>query len=202
MNPTYEGIMRNTPLVVRRLAAAAILAAVALVSTATSATAHASLTDSNPKDGASLAQMPETVSVTLNEPVAEPAYLVVTDASGKALPGDPVSIDDKTVTTQLDSEVAAGEYSLAYRVVSVDGHAVTGKADFTITTSAEPSPSATASVPTATATPDDGVTITSAPDSGGGSSAYIVIAFFFVAMGGLVWMVWAGLKSTSAEDED
>ncbi len=199
MNQTHEGTMKITSLVLRGLTATAV-AAVAVLGFATPANAHASLADSNPKNGASLEQMPETLSVTLNEPVAEPAYLVVTDSTGKTVAGDGVSVDDKTVTTQVDRAVPAGDYTLAYRVVSVDGHAVTGKIDFALTPGAAPStptprPSAT------TATPDEDVTVTRASDTTDSTSAYVVIAFFVVAMAGLIWMVRAGLKSTDAEDD-
>ena len=107
------------------------------------ASAHASLVSSDPRDGATLDRLPSRVSFTFSEDVVTPAYVVVRTADGSDVTsGEPV-VDGATVSQELDGSAATGEVTLAYRVVSVDGHPVTGELAVTV---AEPAhrPSATA----------------------------------------------------------
>jgi copper resistance protein C len=105
--------------------------------------AHASLVSSSPKAGAELVELPSRVTFTFSEDVSEPAYVVVrTDDGTGVTAGDPV-VEGTTVTQRLDDSRGTGSFTMAYRVVSVDGHPVTGELDFTVTgegakSSAEP----------------------------------------------------------------
>lgn len=119
--------MRN--LLLRALGATALLV---LVSTGP-ASAHAGLVGTDPSDGASLTAMPTSVSLTFNENIGNPAYVAVTAPDGTQL--------DVTDTQAVDAEVRArvadpgqrGTYTMAYRVVSADGHPVGGTVTFDVT---------------------------------------------------------------------
>ncbi|MDN5854848.1 MAG: copper resistance protein CopC [Actinomycetia bacterium] len=111
---------------------------VVLVSSAGPAAAHASLVGSNPKDGSSLDAAPAKVSITFSEDVSTPAQLQVTGPDGQKLAdGDP-TVDGTTVTQTLDESGYAGTYTIAYRVISADGHPVTGELTYDVTSGKEP----------------------------------------------------------------
>lgn len=97
------------------------------------ASAHATLVRSDPRDGASLPSEPRTVSVTFNEDVATPAQLQVTAPDGTRLADGQPTIDGATVTQPLRTSGQAGDYTLAYRVVSADGHPVSGEVTYDVT---------------------------------------------------------------------
>jgi methionine-rich copper-binding protein CopC len=124
----------------RRAAAAVALtvgALLALVVTAPPASAHAVLVSSNPPSGATLAHPPSTVSLTFDENVRAPAFVVVTGPGGVRVDdGKQAQILDATVTAQLKPTAPAGAYTVDYRVVSADGHPVEGQLTYTVTTGA------------------------------------------------------------------
>lgn len=108
---------------------AALLLAVAPVAPAA---AHASLISSSPADGAVVEDAPDSVELTFSEAVASPAYVVVTDPHGRTVSVGEPQVADASVsqpTGQADDE---GEYVVEYRVVSADGHPVSGSVSFTV----------------------------------------------------------------------
>jgi methionine-rich copper-binding protein CopC len=123
----------------RRAAAAVVLtvgALLALVVTAPAASAHAVLVSSNPPSGATLAHPPSTVSLTFDENVRAPAFVVVTGPGGVRVDDREAQILDATVTARLKPTAPAGAYTVAYRVVSSDGHPVEGQLTYMVTTGA------------------------------------------------------------------
>lgn len=103
------------------------------------AAADASLVSSSPGNGASVAVAPPAVTFTFNELVqARLTTVTVTDAQGGAVPVAPVLADRATVIQPLPPGLAPGGYVAAYRIVSADGHPVTGQIRFTVA----PAPSA------------------------------------------------------------
>lgn len=96
------------------------------------ASAHASLVASDPRDGATLDRLPSRISFTFSEDVVTPAYVVVRTADGADVTSGGPVVDGATVSQRLDGSAATGEITLAYRVVSVDGHPVTGELTVTV----------------------------------------------------------------------
>ncbi len=127
---------------------AALLAAVLLTAlggltlTASPASAHASLIGANPEDGATVRTPPTEVSLEFSEEVSEPAFVSVTTADGLDVTGGRVAVDGATVTRPLAAAATAGESTIAYRVVSADGHPIEGETTFT---ASEPAPAPKAS---------------------------------------------------------
>jgi methionine-rich copper-binding protein CopC len=96
------------------------------------ASAHATLIGSDPKDGATVEKLPGEVSLEFNEEVAAPAFVEVTASDGTDVgSGDPEVLGD-VVTLPLAPEGPAGTYTLAFRVVSADGHPVSGELTFDV----------------------------------------------------------------------
>lgn len=109
------------------------LAGVAAVST--TAQAHTDLLSSSPKAGAVLQNSPDELTLTFSEDI-DPDFATVVLTVGDArerLDTDVVRGEvTGTVPRSLDAGTATGDFtwSVAYRVVSADGHPVSGKVDF------------------------------------------------------------------------
>ena len=121
---------------------------------ATGADAHAALRSISPKDGSSLATAPTQVVLTFNEPISTSfATVSVTGADGAVSAGK-AAVDGVTVTQALAPDLANGSYTVAYRVVSEDGHPVSDRTTFTVAApSTPPTSSSETSAPSATPLP-------------------------------------------------
>lgn len=95
---------------------------------APSAWGHAVLLDSEPADGATLANAPERLGLRFNEPVAVVA-LALFDAHGAEHPLTEVHSSER-VGARPAQPLANGRYRLAYRVASADAHPVAGSVAF------------------------------------------------------------------------
>lgn len=113
------------------LVAGAGPAGLALV-TASPASAHAALVSTDPADGSTVRTAPTTVTLTFNEVVGQSA-VVVTAPDGSRVSGKASSLD-RTVSVDLEGAGQRGRYRVVYRVVSADGHPVSGSLGFTTTT--------------------------------------------------------------------
>ncbi len=98
------------------------------------AAGHASLISSDPIDGAELAVAPEEVTLTFNEELLnELVEVSILDASGElvmATEAEQTPPPGTAVMVPWPADLPAGEYSVAFRVVSEDGHPVTGQVSF------------------------------------------------------------------------
>lgn len=113
---------------------------------AVSADAHAALKSVTPGDGATVSTVPTTVTLAFNEPIGTTfATVTVTGPSGDVGNGRP-KIVGTTVTEELDADLPNGAYTVAFRVVSEDGHPVSDTTTFTI----KAAPSSPTSAPTMT----------------------------------------------------
>ena len=186
-----------------------LVATLALLVVPTSASAHAQLESSDPADGATLAALPETVSVTLNEDVGSGAVLRVLDSSGVRVDDDQVTTAGRRVLVGVrPGSSAAGAYRVVYRVVSADGHPVSGEIGFRVQPSGDASPSTEPSAGTADPSAASGstqqdVTITDVEDDPSQKWAPLwVMGFLVISSALLVYIVRACLTSSANEDED
>jgi copper resistance protein C len=111
---------------------AGLLGLVALLLGAGPASAHASLTGSDPEDGASLATAPSTVTLTFSENVGN-GQLVATAPDGSPVDVTGAKASGHTLTGTVAAADEKGRYTLAYRVVSADGHPVSGTIHYSVT---------------------------------------------------------------------
>jgi methionine-rich copper-binding protein CopC len=146
--------MRPTSMAAWLLAAAlGILAAL----TATSpASAHAQLTGSDPRNGAVLSKAPSAVTISFGEELNPTAVqLAVTDARGKKVASKAAQVEGSGVRQDITLP-GPGKYTVAYRVVSADGHPVQGAISFTVSAGANSVPSANSGTPTPGTSPTAG----------------------------------------------
>ena len=174
------------------LLAGLLACAAALVPTA--AQAHAGLVDSTPRDGATLDALPSEVTLTFTEDINPPAYVVVRHADDTALAEGEAQVEGALVRQPITAG-GPGDYTLAYSVVSADGHRVTGELSFTVTgDAAAPSPGAT-DTPAPSPGADDSESAEDAPqpaDTGGATVPAEEDEGFLAANGSLL-LLGAGL---------
>lgn len=113
--------------------------------TGTPALAHNELRSSTPTNGAALTSAPPSVVLTFVEEVdAKSVKIAATGADGRSIAQGAPQTSGYLVTQPLNATLT-GTYTVAYRVVSLDGHPVQGTVKFSLTlpasASAEPTPS-------------------------------------------------------------
>lgn len=109
----------------------AILALLLVFSLVIPAFAHAQLLSSQPANGDSLATTDEVV-LTFNEEISPDfVQIAATGPDGDILDGE--AVVDGAVLTQPIRPTSNGEHTVTYRVVSADGHPVSGEVTFTLT---------------------------------------------------------------------
>lgn len=102
------------------------LVAVMVLGTGTAA-AHASVVATNPPDGSMAATAPSRVSITFTEPVSINAGgLTVRDGGGQRVDDGAATTEGTVASTGLRSGLPDGTYVVTYRVLSADGHPVSG----------------------------------------------------------------------------
>ena len=138
--------------------AAAGIAVAALFLSAAPAAAHDRLVDTDPPAGSTVDAVPDQIVLTYSADIlADPgaAVVEVTDASGTRVDeGDPI-VEGITVTQPIAAAGADpnGAYEVVWKVVSSDGHPISGDFTFTVEGVAPaPEPTATETATTAPTT--------------------------------------------------
>ena len=143
---------RGTVVFVRGLLALGLLAPLLILSSGGVAQAHSSQTGSTPASGARLEVAPNQVVVTFDSPLMDVgAALVVRAADGSDVTSGPPEISRNEISVPVRTDVAGGDFTVAYRVVSQDGHTVTSTFDYTVLGGADPTPVTPASTTVASA---------------------------------------------------
>ena len=109
------------------VAALAILVGVLTLGT-TAASAHATLESSSPADGQSVLTSPSEIRITFSEAVTTiSGGLSVLDADGKTVDtGNSEIVGGRTLVAPISETLSDGTYVATYRVLSADGHPVSG----------------------------------------------------------------------------
>lgn len=127
----------------RRVAAVLLLTLLGVLGLATPAFAHNQLTSSNPKDKASIDAGPGEIVLTFDQPVQAGEGLntvAITSENGDHWEGGVAEVASNVVTTPVRELGPAGVYTIAYRVISADGHPVDGKLTFTLSEASDGTP--------------------------------------------------------------
>lgn len=108
-----------------------------------SASAHAELEASNPIADSVIGAMPENVELTFGETLmvvegsTDANQVTVTDAKGKRVDNKKTVVADRTASVAINKDAAEGVYTVAYRVVSEDGHPIEGAFKFEVSVAAQ-----------------------------------------------------------------
>ncbi|XVU22641.1 copper resistance CopC family protein [Actinoplanes sp. CA-054009] len=137
----------------RRLLVALLVAGAVLVPGGP-AWAHNQLTYAAPAADSRLASAPTSVTLRFVETL-KPDFttIVVSGSDRRRVPSAPPAIQGNTGVLTLTGALANGMYTVAYRTVSVDGHAVQGSYTFVVDDPARPAAAIAVAAP---ASDDDG----------------------------------------------
>lgn len=143
------------------------------------ASAHSFLVRTTPTTGAG-PTVPDVVTLTFNEPPRGRFSVVqVTGPDGLRRDAGPVSVLNDTVTEALAGTRPAGQWTVDWRVVSSDGHPVSGRWSFTADTAA-PALAAPVAAPAVAGSRQTG--------SGGGHLGHVLIGFGIALLLGLSYL--------------
>ncbi|MFE2752455.1 copper resistance protein CopC [Actinosynnema sp. NPDC059335] len=171
-----------------------LLAGGLALATAAPASAHNVLISSDPKDGSSLETGPATVTLTFDQPVQAGEKfntITVTGPEGTRweAEGEP-TVKNNSVVFPIRPLGPAAEYTVGYRVLSADGHPVTGSLKFTLTKAGDGTPA-----PAAPADPDAG-----SSSSGSGVPIWVWIAAAAVLLAGGAFFAVRGGSGDAKEN--
>ncbi|MET9249100.1 copper resistance CopC family protein [Nonomuraea sp. NPDC003709] len=151
--------MKRSPLAALAATAAALL--VLVFGMAAPALAHDALKSSSPAKDAEVKSLDE-VRLEFTAGVRLP-FVIVRGPGGAELQSGKPEADGKVVTQAVKEPLPDGKYTIAYRVVSSDGHPIEGEIPFKVKGAQTPSPSASSSAAPATSAPATSAPATSAP---------------------------------------
>ena len=118
---------------IARISSAVALAALLVLAPATAALAHEELISSTPSAGQELETAPEAITLTFSaEVMTMGAAIIVVDGDGTDWVRDEPVLDYSEVTAMLDASMPDGGYEARWRVVSSDGHPISGIIPFTV----------------------------------------------------------------------
>ena len=117
----------------RVVAAGIVVAAVAVLAAVVPASAHDDLLSSSPSAGERLPTAPDEISLRFSADVMDVgAEVIVADADGTDwVAADPLLASD-AVTVPLQGGMPVAGYEVRWRVVSSDGHPISGVIPFTV----------------------------------------------------------------------
>ncbi|OKO84116.1 copper-binding protein [Bradyrhizobium sp. NAS80.1] len=110
---------------------AALATLLFVVGFATGAFAHAALVSVEPASGSMLTSAPKAVELRFNEAVT-PGAIRLIDGTGRARDDTRVSASGETVSVAMPPDLPQGTAVVSYRVISQDGHPVSGAVIFSI----------------------------------------------------------------------
>ncbi|QRO87769.1 copper resistance CopC family protein [Kytococcus sedentarius] len=112
---------------------AAVGAATLTCTFAAPAGAHDVLEGAEPSAGETLTEAPDELVLTYSDAVQQVGNRVsVTDSAGEVVAEGEPTADGPVVTFDLPEDLADGSYTTTWRVVSSDGHPISGTTDFTV----------------------------------------------------------------------
>ena len=178
-----------------------LLISVGLFGGTVPASAHADLVSTTPVDGAVLESAPRTLTLSFSSTLLEGMVEVaVSNFAGELVSGVLVESVGTDAVVQWPADLPGDTYKVAYRIVSQDGHPVTGSLRFSYpnpeTVTAEPTPDTTAE-PEVT-TMDDPISepetavprVTEEPASDSESMLVWVLGFVALALVVAGYFIW------------
>jgi len=114
-------------------AAGVILGLAVVLAHAPGASAHESLADSSPRPGEVLESGPSEIDLIFSGQLLEGgAAVAVSDSDSHDWVVRAPAVEDSAVSVELDQVLPDGEYEVLWRVVSSDGHPISGAFTFQV----------------------------------------------------------------------
>lgn len=200
----------------RTLVPGVLLAVLAAVLPVVPAQAHDALVGTVPPADAVLEQPPDVVRLTFTDEILPTAPgILVRSADGETVIDAVPALAGREASTVLPPGLADGTYTVSWRVVSADGHPISGSFAFTVRRPASttaPQPSAAAGTtatagPTSTTgaapAPGSAPTTPAAPSATGDSSSPVALvvggSIALLVLLAAAWLIRRRKSSTSQE---
>lgn len=163
------------------------------------AQAHNVLVGSDPKDGATLTAAPRQITLVFDQAVRQGyAQVGVTGPDGAGWADGAATVAKERVTVKVRPLTANGAYVIGYRILSSDGHPVTGRLTFTLNAATPSTENAATGVPSTAPSadaPSADAPSAGAPDAGASPRDLSAEAAEAAANGGagmaVVWIAGA-----------
>lgn len=156
-------VTRRPPIRSRWLTLAALLGLLVTLGAAQLAYAHSGLVSVIPADGATLTAPPTAIELVFNEDVNPQFSAVVVTRDGNGVQMDTPVVAGPKLTSAVKESLTPGNYRIAYRVVSKDGHPISGDTTFVLAGPTTSSPAAPTGGSTGTTTGPGSTTVSTAP---------------------------------------
>jgi methionine-rich copper-binding protein CopC len=184
--------MRNAPRVLFAVVAVLVL-------TPAPALAHDTLLSSTPEDEQALESAPGEVTLTFSGEVMDVSTaVVVLDSEAEAVPTTDPLVEGHDVSVDLPQELAAGGYAVRWRVVSSDGHPITGTFTFQVGEGGPPPPPLDAA-PAAEADEEGSSNTAEEPSSAAGVPRSLVLALVGALVGLLLYAAALCVRRVSGQ---
>jgi copper transport protein len=129
--------MATLSIAARRVGLVGVLAVLFALLFASPAAAHADLRNITPANGAQLDTPPTAVQLLFTESVnLVDGGIRLVDGVGATVPTSDPTVDGKTVNWPMPADLPKGAYVVTWRVVSSDGHPISGASSFGVGTAA------------------------------------------------------------------
>lgn len=163
----------------------ALAAAFTIGGVAPAASAHDSVASTVPSDTEHVDLAPATVSMRFTDNIMQlGAIMLVVDSAGTDWSAGEPALDGPTATLAVDPALPDGAYQVRWRVVSADGHPISGTFDFSVgDASAVATPTTDAAAPVITTPTDSNVVTTNTAASTGGGLPIGVTALIGALVG-------------------
>lgn len=94
--------------------------------------AHSKMTESSPAENATVTEAPERISITFNTSISSISTFKVVSENGEEQPVENIKVDNDTLSGDVTASLADGSYSVEWKIVGEDGHAVEGSYSFQV----------------------------------------------------------------------
>ncbi len=182
-----------------RVAATVLCAAVtALVLSPTPALAHDALIASSPEDEQTLDSPPEEVRLTFSgRPMDVSTAVLVLDSESEAVTTTEPLVEEHDVSVELPPEMADGGYAVRWRVVSSDGHPISGSFTFQVGEGGPPPPDLEAAPAAEPDGEDEGDTDAAAAPASAGLPREAVLSLIGALIGLLFYAAYLRFRKTA-----
>ncbi len=166
------------------------------------AAAHDVLVDTSPAEGASVDAAPDAVELTFNNtPQDQFAQIAVTSEDGSEHQEGEPAFNGSTIAQPVGN-LPDGEYTVSYRVVSSDGHPISGTFTFAVGVPVSEGSTETAD-PTPSAEPSETPTEAAGAEDDDGPSTPVIILVVLVAaaaIAGIAFVAVGGWRRGESGD--
>lgn len=165
-----------------------LVAGLAVMGLAAPASAHSQQIGSSPAADEVVATAPSEVLVEFDSALVDMgAAVAVRGQDEESITTGPLSIGDRSLSVPVDPAAPPGTYTVAYRVVSEDGHTITSTFQYTVEGDAPPAVESAAAAPqpvadSTTASSTDAASTDSPTDSAADSGISPILIVVLVAL--------------------